>query len=374
MTETYAANGFRNAVCVSPFTEAQLRAGPIGGATSVRMVQEVLRGDEIFARCNTTRSLNGRDDDSSFERVLERARLAVELDLPFNPEFGLWETYGDVTHQPAPDFSEFPQVEQRRPWDELRPDEMCRCLFRYGAVVAEAVLATGARVDVWDVGNEVELGTAGVACPPFFRASSYVPPDHVDVEIGRRPALTEQKMATGYDDADIAWLERHLWPHLGRLMGAFADGVRRVDADARFSTHLSALAVSNPAVLSAFFRTVRENGFAVDVCATSYYPTMGAGVDLDGLQRCIEALGEPLFVAEFAYPADRMTGMFSWNTQVDGYPLSAQGQADFYRDLCALPRVSGVRWWAPDLCRSAWGPMSMFTDDGTPRVVLTQQA
>lgn len=359
---------------MSPFTESQLDDGPIAGAHTVRDVQSLLGGSEVFARCNTTRQLNGRPDEASFERTLERARLAVELDLPFNPEFGLWRDYGDVSHQPPPDFREYPEVRQPGPWSELTLAQMCACLSRYGAVVAEEILATGAHVEVWDVGNEVELGTAGVACPPAIRSFEYQAPDQIDPEIGTRTPFNLDTITEGYADGEVEWLARHLWPHLGRLMGAFADGVRTVDERARFSTHLSALAVGNPELLATFFRTVREHGFAVDECATSYYPTMGSGQDLDSLRTCIEALGEPLFLAEFAYPAGRMAGMYSWNTEIDGYPLSAAGQAAFYRDLRAVEGLSGVRWWAPDLFRNAWGPMSMFASDGTPRPVLIERS
>ena len=365
---------FRRALSVSPFTETQLGLGSIGGATDVATLQKVLGGSEVFARCNTTRALNNRFDEPSLTRTLERARLAVELGLPFNPVFGLWRTYGDVTHQPAPDFAEFPTVQQPGPWHELTLEQMCGCLERYGAIVAEEVLATGARVEVWDVGNEVDFGVAGVATrPASLFAKDYRAPDNIDPAIGERCYFDTDYRERPLTDDDIDWLAEHVWRFAAQLMGAFAAGVRIVDPNATFSTHLSGLAAARPDVTTAFFSSMRANGFDVDHCATSYYPTSAPGQGLEALKATVDALGEPLFIAEFAYPAEPMgAGPFQWNDAVDGYPLSEIGQASFYRDLCEVDGVSGVRWWAPDFCFSGWSPMAMFDHDGRPRPVLAQ--
>jgi hypothetical protein len=40
-------------------------------------------------------------------------------------------------------------------------------LRAYGAAVAKQIIATGATVGAWDLGNEVEYGVAGVAVRPM---------------------------------------------------------------------------------------------------------------------------------------------------------------------------------------------------------------
>lgn len=360
---------FRDAFSVSPFTERTLDQGRIGDAEDVRSVQRLLGGTEVFARCNTTRV--------GMEHTLARARLAAELDLPFNPEFGLWHSYGDISHQPDPDFrDDYPEVGQKAPWHEQTLSQMRACLTRYGSLVAEQVLATGARVDVWDVGNEVELGVPGASVPPIPQLAGrfdYRAPDTLNPRIGRRD-FADRVTRLGYAAEDIAWLKRELWPYIAEIMGAFAEGVRSVQPGARFSTHLSGLAAVFPEVLVPFFSTMRACGFPVAECATSYYPTNHPGQELDLLQATIDALGEPLFLAEFGYPAARMpAGPFAWNSAVDGYPLSEEGQAAFYRDLLPLRGLSGVRWWAPDYCFVGWGPMSVFRPDGAPRLLLQER-
>jgi hypothetical protein len=369
MTGSGNERPFRDAFSVSPFTEGSLAVRPVGGASAVRGVQQVLGGTEVFARCNTTQA--------SLEHTLQRARLSAELGLDFNPEFGLWHTYGDITHQPAPDFRpDYPQVAQAAPWHDLTLAQMRGCLTRYGAVVAEQVLATGARVGVWDVGNEVELGVPGAAVPPVDLVAgrfSYHPPDNLNPAISRR-GFADRIHRIGYSSEDVAWLRTELWPYVAELLGAFADGVRSIDPAARFSTHTSGLAAVSPEVVVEFFDTMRAFGFPVEDCATSYYPTSHPGQGLELLQATIDSLGEPLFLAEFGYPAQPMgPGSFPWNHAVDGYSLSEEGQAAFYRDLRVLRGLSGVRWWAPDYCFEGWGPMSVFTPQGEPRPVLRER-
>jgi arabinogalactan endo-1,4-beta-galactosidase len=121
----------------------------------------------------------------------------------------------------------------------------------------------------------------------------------------------------------------------------------------------------------------------------SYYPT-SSSKPADRLQAFKDTatavhreLGRPVFVAEFGYPAARMQKGFIWNDAVAGYPLSAEGQAKFIRDLMAwgvqTGVLSGIRPWAPDLAAPGWGPMSFFELNGTtafarPSLDAIQQA
>ncbi len=51
--------------------------------------------NEVSARIGTLRSFQLGNGDHSVTRGLELARMAKELGLPFNPEIGLFRSYGD---------------------------------------------------------------------------------------------------------------------------------------------------------------------------------------------------------------------------------------------------------------------------------------
>src|SRR5262249_11460719 len=143
------------------------------------------------------------------------------------------------------------------------------------------------------------------------------------------------------ETARIAWLAEHVWPHEARMLAAVADGIRTVDPKARFSTHVSGIAATEPEFTVAFFKAMSAGGFSVDELGVSYYPTSSAIPKnrLEAFQEMAKLaqhrLGRPVFIAEFGYPAARMTGVFPWNDMVPGYPLTPEGQADFLHDLIA---------------------------------------
>jgi len=298
--------------------------------------------------------------------------------VPFNPELGLFRIYGDIRCQPSPDFRDYPTVHMPDPWTSLTVEQMERALREYGTAAARQITATGAKVRIWDLGNEIEFGVAGVAVRPMAGSCEdtegknwYRAPDAVDAAIGKMTFLELMRMP---ESARIAWLERHLWPHEARLLAAVAAGIRTVDAKARFSTHVSGVSSTLPALAGAFFRAMKKGGFAVDELGASYYPTSSA-VPKDRLrafQEMVQALarefGKPVFVAEFGYPAARMSGVFSWNEAVAGYPQTVEGQAAFVRDLVVWGKreklLSGIRPWAPDLAMPGWAPMAWFERHG----------
>jgi arabinogalactan endo-1,4-beta-galactosidase len=129
-----------------------------------------------------------------------------------------------------------------------------------------------------------------------------------------------------------------------------------------------------PTFTVAFFKAMRDGGFAADELGVSYYPT-SSNSPRDRLQAFKDMataaqreLGRPVFISEFGYPAAIMHGIFSWNDAVSGYPLTPEGQANFIRDLVgwgvSTGALSGIRPWAPDLAAPGWGPISFFALDG----------
>jgi arabinogalactan endo-1,4-beta-galactosidase len=373
---------FRVSVSVSPFTESMLARGIVysDGTLTADSAEGLQRlfiahgANEVYARIATKRKFQRGNADHSVERGLERALMAKRLDVAFNPELCLCRAYGDISHQPAPDFSDYPQIKLPDEWARLRLDQMLGALRSYGALVAREILDTGVEVRIWDLGNEVELGMAGVAVQPIPRYGEgtegpnwYKPPDAVDPEIGKMSVMALLEMP---ETERIEWLQRHIWPFLAQMLAATAEGIRSVEPKARFSTHVSGIAAMQPAVGLAFFKALRDGGFVPDELGFSYYPTSNKKPPdrLETFKNTVMAvhreLGRPVFIAEFGYPAGRMEGAFDWNAAVDNYPQDAEGQATFVRDLVAWGAqaglVAGIRPWAPDLV-FGWGPMSLFT-------------
>jgi hypothetical protein len=381
---------FRVAVSVSPFTELLMSSGIVytDGKSTARTVEELQKmfvahgANEVYARIGTSRSKTPGFGDHSLDRGLMRARLAKSLNLPFNPELGLFKAYGDVRCQPAPDFSEYSELKIPSAWASLSIEQMLPILRSYGAIVARLILSTGVTIRVWDLGNEVDFGVAGVSpqpmpggCDDLGEGSKwYQPPDRVDVEIGKTSVLSLLKLP----EADrIAWLRTHVWPYEARMFASVADGVRSVDPTAKFSTHVSGILAVRPTEAKAFFTAMKDGGYLPDEFGFSFYPTSTAEPPnrLQAFQQTITGVhaefGRPVFVAEFAYPAAEKAaqeGPFaSWNHALENYPLSPEGQAKILRDLASwgvTHGVSGIRPWGPDTAIAGWSSFALFDLDG----------
>jgi len=378
---------FRVSMSVSPFTELTFRYGLTftDGKITAKTPEELQKlfvshgANEVYARIATTQKYRSGFGDHSMDRGLERARMAKALSLPFNPELGLFNIYGDVRCQPSPDFSDYPEIKVPGAWTSLTLDQMLGTLRAYGAAAARQIASTGVKVRVWDLGNEVEFGTAGVAVQPMPGGCDdtaggpgwYKAPDKVDPAIGKMSGAELMRMP---EAERIAWLQSHLWPHEAKLLAAVAEGIRSVDPHARFGTHVSGITSVLPAQAVAFYKAMRDGGFVADELGVSYYPTSSSH-PADRLQAFKDmatavhhALGRPVFIAEFGYPAAKMERGFIWNDAVKGYPLNPEGQASLIRDLVAWGAgtgvMSGMRPWGPDLAGPGWGPMSFFALDG----------
>ena len=244
---------FRVAISVSPFTELLFSTGIVysDGKATAKTVEELQKmfvahgANEVYARIATSRAKTPGFGDHSLDRGLMRARLAKSLGLPFNPELGLFKVYGDVRCQPAPDFSEYPELKIPAAWTALAIDQMLPILRSYGAIVAKMILETGVRVGTWDLGNEVDFGVAGVSPQPMpggcddlgSGSKWYQPPDRVDREIGENVGSGPPSETTGSGAGGMAANSR-VKPYEAQIFAAVAEGVRSVDPAARFSTHV----------------------------------------------------------------------------------------------------------------------------------------
>ena len=311
----------------------------------------------------------GSPDDHSEQTALARAALARSLGIPFNPELGLWAHYGDVGCQPAPDFSAYPSIHLPGPWKTLTAQQMAMALHDYAALVATDILQTGAIVEPWDLGNEIDLGVAGVA-PQGFNCTDYVAPDGVDAAIGQ---TTEMELFAESESARIAWLQQHIWPYEAQLLAAVEAGIQSVAPNAHFATHISQS--RSPTFALAFYGAMLDGGFALDQLGfSSYLSATGESSRVAAFQSTVAAVHTafklPVFIAEFAYPAGPMgdAGPYAdWVNALPSYPVSDVGQERILQDLASwapTAGVSGVRPWAPDVIVLGWMGMALFELDG----------
>ena len=391
-TTTDSESTFRISLSISPFTELLLSNGIVysDGKTTARSAEELQKlfmkygANEVYARIASTRTYQKGFGDHSLNRGLERARLARALNLPLNPELGLFNIYGDIRCQPSPDFHEYPELNVPGPWTSLTLDEMLPLLRSYGTIIARTLLATGVKVRIWDIGNEVDFGSAGVAVRPLEPGCDdtaggpgwYQPPDRVDPAIGK---MSVRDLIRLPEAERIQWLRAHLWPHLARMFAAVAAGVRSVDSRARFSTHVSGITAVLPNQALAFYQALNDGGFLPDELGFSFYPSSSDAPPgrLQAFEKALktvhDALRRPMFVAEFGYPSGPVReGEFAtWNHALDQYPLSEDGQAALIRHLADWGRsvgLSGIRPWAPEVVAPHWQNFSLFRGNGKTAV------
>lgn len=366
---------FRVALSVSPFTGKLFSAGAVysdgkilaHNAAELQAMYVVHGANEVFARISCELDPTGSADDHSLTAGLARAKLAHDMSLPFNPELGLWKHYGDISCQPPPDFSGYPGITLPGAWGTLSIGQMLPAFHDYGALVATRLTQTGVNVDVWDIGNEVDFGVAGVAPQgiPGDCSTPYVAPDGIDPAIGKQTVVA---LLTMSDANRISWLQAHVWPDEAKIFAAVADGIRSVVPNARFATHMSQS--RDPTFATAFYQAMFDGGFSPDVLGFSFYPS--ASTDSNKVQNfraTVDAVHQqfqrPVFIAEFAYPAGpTSTGPYaSWNNAVPNYPISENGQAAFLRDMAGWAYASGlagIRPWAPEVFTPGWEGFALF--------------
>lgn len=380
---TNATTPFRVGMSISPFVDSQLAAGVKykDASMTADTIAELTTlyknhgATEVFARVATDVAYPTVGTNHSLTRGLERADTAIAAGLPLNVELGLWKHYGDFAGQPQPDFSEYPAITLPGAWETLTLTQMTTILEQYGAIVAQEFEDAGVSVNMWDLGNEVDFGTAGVSVAPIpgsYDAEQgpnwYKAPNAVDPDIGTESVNSLLAMT---EAARITWLETNLWPYEAQLLNAVREGILTVFPDARFTTHISQSLSANFAI--AFYETMEDNGFPIDELGFSFYPSAFASssdsllVFQYAMKQVHDYFNKPLFLSEFAYPSGAMSGTYAgWGNQQKGYLLKPSGQSDLMRDLASWASAlgfSGIRPWAPDLVYNGygWEPLGLFS-------------
>ena len=410
-----AAGDFRVALSLSPFSLNMFDDGytfKVGDQTAttpaqLQQIYKSLGSTEMYVRLATKRhktynadgtldnTTDGKKDENAnvhtFDQVMQTCRIAASLNIPINPEVMCAYIYMDMDGTQAPRFykSDYPELynstkhpefakilkDGNAKWEELTLDEICTVLEIYGEFVADSILATGATVNDWNLGNEANFGFAGIGIGV---------PNSFDQTLAKAGPM-KRYMSSLFS---LWWLKKHVWCYNVKQYAAIKKGILKAYANAgkdasnvRFSTHIATV-TSTPRATAAFFKYMAENGYAVDVAGISYYPSAPAmsfnkkKMLTKTVTRINKKCGVPVFIGEFSYPSQDMVGPFAgWNQQLSTYKKDQQGQADIYRDVIAWGKdhgLIGIRYWAPDY-EGEWYPMSMFTFEnkvGTAKTIL----
>ena len=406
---------FRVALSLSPFTLNQFEDGytfKVGNQTAttpadLQKIYQSLGSTEMYVRLATKRhktynpdgtldnTTDGKKDENAnvhtFDQVMQTCRIAASLNIPINPEVMCAYIYMDMDGTQAPRFykSDYPELYATNPtwarilkngeakWEELSLEDICTVLEIYGEFVGDSILATGATVNDWNLGNEANFGFAGIGIGM---------PNSFDKKLAKAGPM-KRYMSSLFS---LWWLKNHVWKYEAQTLAAVQRGIRKSYAKAgkdaskvKFSTHIATV-VTTPRACASFFNYMTGHGYDMQTAGISYYPSAPSmsfnrkKLLTKTVTRINKKCDLPVFIGEFSYPSENMVGPFAgWNKQLKGYSKTQQGQADIYRDVIAWGKdngLIGIRYWAPDY-QGEWYPMSMFEFDdnkvGTAKIVLT---
>ena len=358
-------------------------------ATDLKSLQEMYNAygaTEMYVRINTTRHYPKETVNDYYharmhclDESLKACEVSVALDMPINVELGCFAAYSDAFESQYPDFSEYTDEElgitypkdgngNRKVWKDMSIEEICLVLKGYGRFVANTIKATGANVEIWDLGNETNYGFGGVMMP-------------LDSAVSKATSksfwVTYLKKGFGAD-----WLAKNIWCYNGKMFASLAEGIKEVYPNALFSSHISTV-TWGPDYTVKYFKTLAENGYKVDQAGISYYPN-ATGVILDKIaqiKQIVLAVNKELNVnvmlAEYGYANESglASGTFSsWDNKVHGYELTDEDGAKFLSELIAWGKkngMAGIRPWAAELdWANPWFDFDKETKTATAKQVL----
>ena len=404
---------FRVALSLSPFTLNQFEAGysfKVGDQTAttpadLQKIYQSLGSTEMYVRLATKRhktykadgtldnTTDGKPDENAnvhtFDQVMQTCRIAAVLNIPINPEVMCAYIYMDMDGTQAPRFykEDYPELYanptfaaimkdgNKDIWQTLSLEEILTVLEIYGEFVGDSILATGATVNNWNLGNEANFGFAGIGIGT---------PNSFDQKLAKAGQM-KRFMSSLFS---VWWLKKHVWKYEAQTLAAVRKGIEKaydkagIDrTNVKFSTHIATV-VSTPRSSASFFTYMAEHGYKMETAGISYYPSAPAmsfnkkKLLTKTVTRINKKCDVPVFIGEFSYPSQEMVGPFAgWNSQLGEYKKDQKGQADIYRDVIAWGKTHGlvgIRYWAPDY-EGEWYPMSMFEFEnkvGTAKQIL----
>jgi arabinogalactan endo-1,4-beta-galactosidase len=252
----------------------------------------------------------------------------------------LSDRWSDFTKQPRPKI-----------WRELDSETLKQTVQNYCADVVKHFQREGIDIDIYAIGNEIDLGICG-AFPPSIQEVS-----------------------------DTERIEA--WTESAEIIKSAITGIKSADPKGKIMLHIAMTWVYDFAL--GFFGFMSQRGVDFDYIGLSYYPSSPAMNEM----RTIEAIDSfvnglynqfkrPIIIAEYAFPhtADFTHALFKdWNQPVYGYEPTPEGQklmlSTFLDWARKYPYVYGTYYWSPEwyvpgdsTSETGWGPMSLFGPDG----------
>ena len=232
------------------------------------------------------------------ENAVEIGKRVTKNGMKLLANFHYSDFWADPQKQPIP-----------KAWVGMDIDEKCEAVYDYTKKSLNKLVSAGVDVGMVQVGNE----TNGFMC--------------------------------GETD----------WKNIAALMSAGSKASREVCPDALVVLHFS-----NPELVGRYAGYAYEldrYGVDYDVFASSYYPFWHGSFEnlKNELKKVTSVYGKKVVIAETSYAYTSEDTDFHGNTigagfgEVDGYPFTVQGQADFVRDLIDtasnIDNCIGVFYW-----------------------------
>jgi len=279
--------------------------------------------------------------------VTNTAKIVQNLGMQCSITLFLSSDWSDIGKQPAPE-----QWINQYDWYNLTLDKKCTIIKQYTKNTTQYLLSNGIDADLYEIGNEIDYGLCGI-----FEEN-----------------LVERE--------NIQWMENNTWDDMAELIKAGIEGVQSVDQSSDFILHIAHWWDFNFSY--AFFNKMIHEGITIDYLGLSFYPSsgiynitkalMGEGngtlsqkLFFETTIRLSQSLGKQIIISEYAYPSsDHIIGPFSsFNREVEGYPLTKQGQKnwliDFLRWAEDMYFIAGTFYFSPEFYVFIWAPMSLFT-------------
>ena len=372
------------------------KGAPLADLTARQGFFKSLGSTEVWARMSTRKhkTVGALPFQLTLDDAAMRAKAAQALDLEFYPELGFFGLYGDVTCQPPPDFSEYSDIQLSVPWGSLTLDQMADAIRIYARETAHAFLDSGIQIKYWKLGNEVNYGMAGITpaplpiqttCDTFAQIAGlqkrtdppgtgwYQAPSRVDPVVG---TLNLAQLISMPEAQSIEYLQLHVWPYMARLFNAAMTGIREVQPDAKFGTHL---AFTSPTFIFAFYDTMLKANVPFDTLGISFYPTSAGAPSVAQFKATVLEFQNsrkiPIYVEEIAFAnhaiANSQAPFYGWDQPNGQYKISAADQAHFLSNFVGWAYengLAGIKYYGADAAVSdLWLDLSLFelSSDGT---------
>jgi arabinogalactan endo-1,4-beta-galactosidase len=220
-------------------------------------------------------------------------------------------------------------------WAGLTPTALAAAVEQSAAATAAYYQSLGLNIEVFEIGNEIDFGFCGI-------------------QLG-----TTVPVPAGVDwSTDPEWMQANIWGAYAPLLQAAISGVKSVYPSAKILLHIAGFGYSPGNLLtSAFFQSMVNLGVSFDIAGLSYpYMTVSgtalaqpyfAQADFLSALDSVAAVGKPVQIVEFNYPADAAGTL---QTPSPTYPFTPAGQAQFVGDFADAVngRLERLWFWYPD--------------------------